>query len=100
MNGELTTITIESTRLSGEKKISLTNLNISMSFKIYISSGIITAVYGAAYTVSGIEVTGTLLTKDSDYQATYRVYCISGFSTVTRWLRANISTGNIVVTYG
>lgn len=99
--GFLTTLSVSVTSVSGEKQISLTNAKISMSFKIYIVGGNIIDAYGAQYRVAkGITVTGSSLSKDSSKQATYYVYCHTLLSSATRWLRANISTGELVVTYG
>ena len=101
-DGLSTTITVSATSLSGEKKISLSNIMYSMSYKIRISGAVpkITSAYDGTYSFSfPVTVTSTTLSLDSSYQATYTIYYKQGFTSTNRWLRVNINSGSLVVTH-
>lgn len=84
----------------GEYTIHMSSAVITMSYKIYIENNRIVSVYGGQYTAgTGVSVTGTSLTRNSDVQATYLINCIYNQTYMTKWLRANISTGYLSVTH-
>jgi len=72
-----------------------------MGLKIGISRGKITKAYDGNYTVKdSFKVKSTSLKVDMDQQATYKVTGKINFISSTRWLRADIESGTVEVTYG
>jgi len=98
-NGILTIISVQSSRLSGEKTISMSNTYLSMSYKIMVNNNIITNAYDGSYSTTYYSVSGESLTVDSNTQATYSLTCKVLLVTVNKYLRANISNGSIVVSH-
>lgn len=100
--GLLTVLSVKASALSGEKKISVSNIKYSMSYKIYIagSSPRITNAYDPFYTFSNtVTILNSSLTVDSSYQATYTIRYKQGLLSTNKWLRVNINSGLLVVTH-
>ena len=99
-DGTLTTITILSNTksLSGEKTITYSHPHLNMSFKIYISDNKITGAYGATYSSNLYTILSSVLTIDSNTQATHTLTCVS-ITTFHKYLRVNINSGQLVITH-
>jgi len=97
--GNLVTISISRTRSSSnERIISYTSIKLSMSYKILIDNNRITNAYDPSYSTSYWDVTSSNLSVDSSAQATYTLTCKKLLLTTTKWLRANIENGSLVIT--
>ncbi|MBR2801196.1 MAG: DUF5626 family protein [Erysipelotrichaceae bacterium] len=99
-DGLLTTISIVSSRsVSGEKTVSVTNSQISLSYKVYISGNSITNAYDKSYYSTYWNITSDVLTLDSSSQATYTVQCKRLLISTTKHLRATLNDGSLTVSY-
>ncbi len=96
--GLMTTISVTSSR-NGEHTISMENDRLRMSFKIYVSNNQIISAYGENYYTNVYNVIASNLSVDSSVQATYTITIKKLLISTDKYLRANISTGSIVVTH-
>ena len=100
-SGLLTTISVTSmSSLYGEHLIKMSSAALTMSFKIFVSNNnVILSAYGGTYSSAIWTVTSSSLVINTAKQATYTLNCTGFLGVTQKWLRVNISTGQIVVTY-
>ena len=96
-DGLLTKVSVRGA--AGERTISYSNNKIHASFKVFISNNVITSAYDKKCSSGWWTITSDVLTRNSNYQATYTLSLKRLFVSTTRYLIANLSNGNLNVTF-
>ena len=98
-NGIVTTIRVMNS-LEGEHRITMSNVYMSMAFTIKVNSyNHITSAYNPYYNVYTYNVQSAVLSVDSLMQATYTLSINYAGVFTQKYLRVNISSGTLNVTY-